>query len=94
MSEPLVVEVDVNDLKPMPPEPPDYLAILANMRHVLRGAQVAVQNQMIPEHKVEAVYSGCIDGLIQSLDKLIPFTENQVEVVLTAIKIQRSVLQR
>jgi hypothetical protein len=90
VSEP--IEVNVEDLQRMPEPPPDYLAILGNMRHVLRGAQVALDNRMVPDHLRENVMQGCIDGLISSLDKVLPFTENQVEVVLTAIKIQRSVL--
>ena len=89
--DPIVIEIDVNDLQPMPQEPPDYLTVLANMRHVLRGAQVAVQNQMVPRDRYEAVFKGCVEGLIQSLDKILPMTENQVEVVLYALQIQGAI---
>lgn len=90
--DPIVIEIDVNDLKRIPPEPAaDYLTVLANMRHVLRGAQVAVQNQMVPRDRYEAVFKGCVEGLIQSLDKILPMTENQVEVVLYALQIQGAI---
>jgi hypothetical protein len=94
MSDQIVIEVDVSDLKPMPVDPPDYVAILQNMRHVLRGVQVAVRNRMVPDAKIEKIYSGCIEGLVESLDKLLPMTENELEIVLYAIQLQRAVLGR
>jgi hypothetical protein len=94
MSDPHVVEINVENLQRMPPPPPDYVSMLAQMRHVLRGTQAAIQNQMVPEHLTERIYSGCIGGLIAHLDSILPMPESQIEVVLQAVMIQRAVLNR
>jgi hypothetical protein len=79
----------------IPPPPPDYKAILTQAYHVLRGVQVAIQNQgMIPERLREVVYKGCIDGLVNHLTETLQPVENTLEIVLQAIGIQRAVRAR
>jgi len=79
------------------PPPPDYRQMLVNIYHILRGAQVAIQNPgMIPDHLHAVVYKGAVNGLVTYLGDELGFDkqENQLEVVLQAIGIQRAVRQK
>jgi hypothetical protein len=86
--------VDDIVVEPIPPPPPNYRDILIRARHVLRGAQVVVDNHMLPERLEQPIYSGAVQGLISYLDSVLDQPENQVEVILQAITIQRAALAR
>lgn len=86
---PPVIEPEV-----IPPPPPNYRDALIQMRHILRGAQVVVDNNMLPQHLHGAIWRGAVTGLIEHLDKTLDVPENQVEVILQAITIQRAALRR
>ena len=76
----------------MPPPPPDYRATLERIYHVLRGTQTALANHgMIADHLREAVYEGCINGLVTHLAD-IGIQESRVGVILHAVDIQRGVV--
>jgi hypothetical protein len=78
----------------MPP-PPDYREVLHRIYHVLRGTQVALENQgMVDESHHKAVYRGCIDGLVTYLQEDLGIQENTVAVILHAIEVQRGVAGR
>lgn len=75
----------------MPPPPVDYREVLTRIYHVLRGTQVALSNPgMIDDGDHDAVYRGCMNGLIEYLAE-IGIQESTVAVILHAINVQRGV---
>lgn len=75
----------------MPPPPVDYREVLTRIYHVLRGTQVALSNPwMIDGSKNDAVYRGCVNGLVEYLAE-IGIRESTVAVILHAIEVQRGV---
>lgn len=79
----------------MPPPPPDYKQILNNMYHILRGAQVALDNPgMVPDHLRLSVLRGCLDGQVSYLQESFSPQENPIELIMQAIGISNAVKRR
>ncbi len=87
---PNVDDIVVEQLTPLA----NYRDALIQMRHILRGAQVVVDNNMLPQQFHNAIWRGAVTGLIEHLDKTLDVPENQVEIILQAITIQREALRR